>query len=215
MASCYQAVGLSTEAMDCYQIIIENDEDSTDAQNKLKIICKELGISDRASLNENISATNRTPKTYIYPKIGIRQQAVSSTPSDSTSFSMLAPRLACRPPVRDIALEKSIREQTKLEDTSTLLLQMQNIKETTGDGGLAREFQWMWAAKTLIQDFQSERLFFPFDKYMKFYGYSKEDRKKSLNTKTVQALQEGKAAIRRLGSTTGRNSLGRLNLMLF
>lgn len=205
LASCYRALGLNTEAMFCYETALNSDETSTDAQLQLAKINEELTISDRAGANGKglvfeDAVKPRRPSKVVIPK---RLSMVSA--SDSAPFSMIVPRLARRP-IKDNVLEKSMKEQAKAEDAYTLLLQMQKIKETAQNGDLGHKFQWMLAAKTLIQDFQSERLFFPFDKYVRFYGYSKEARKKALNTKAVQALQEAEALSRRLCLSSGKSN---------
>lgn len=205
LASCYRALGLSTETIDCYETAINSDETFSDAQLQMAKKHEELGIFDRAGANGKRSVFDDALKPKRPGKDVIPKQLSIGSGSDSAPFSMIVPRLARRP-IKDIALDKSMREQTKAEDACMLLLQMQKIKETAQNGDLCHKFQWMLAAKTLIQDFQSERLFFPFDKYVRFYGYSKEARKKALNTKAVQALQEAEDTSRRLCLSSGRSN---------
>lgn len=205
LACCYRAIGLSTEAVDCYAAVNNSDETSTDTQLQMAKIHEELIISNRTGANGKGLVIEDVLKPKRPGKVVIPKRLSMTSASDSAPFSMIVSRLARRP-IKDIALEKSVREQTKTEDACTLLLQMQKIKETAQNGDLGHKFQWMLAAKTLIQDFQSERLFFPFDKYVRFYGYSKEARKKALNSKAVQALQAAEAKSRRLSLSSGRSN---------
>lgn len=205
LASCYRALGLNTEAMFCYETALNSDETSTDAQLQLAKIHEGLTISDRAGANGKGLVFEHAVKPRRPGKVVIPKRLNMVSASDSAPFSMIVPKLARRP-IKDNALEKSMKEQAKAEEAYTLLLQMQKIKETAQNGDLGHKFQWMLAAKTLIQDFQSERLFFPFDKYVRFYGYSKEARKKALNTKAVQALQEAEALSRRLCLSSGKSN---------
>lgn len=211
LACCYRAIGLSTEAVDCYAAVNNSDETRTDAQLQTVIIHEELIISDRAGANGKGLVFDDVLKAKRPGKVVIPKPLSITSASDSAPFSMIVPRLARRP-IKDIVLEKSMKGQMKTEDACTLLLQMQKIKETAQNGDLGHQFQWMLAAKTLIQDFQSERLFFPFDKYVRFYGYSKEARKKALNSKAVQALQAAEAKSRRLCLSSGRSNEERLRL---
>lgn len=205
LAFCYRALGLSTEGIDCYETAINCDETSTDAQLQMVKTNEELSSSGKADRNGKGPLFDDALNLKLSGKVVTPKRLSMASASDSAPFSMIVPRLARRP-IKDITLEKSVREQTKAEDAYTLLLQMKKIKETAQNGDLGRNFQWMLAAKTLIQDFQSERLFFPFDKYVKFYGYSKEARKKALNTKAVQALQAAEAASRRFCMSSGRSN---------
>lgn len=191
--------------MNCYETAMNSDKTRKDPQFQMAEQNEEPSTSDRASANGKGLVFDHALKSKQPGKVVVPKRLSMACASDSAPFSMIVPRLARRP-IKDIVLEKSIREQTKAEDAHTLLLQMQKIKATAQSGDLGHKFQWMLSAKTLIQDFQSERLFFPFDKYVKFYGYSKEARKMALNTKAVQALHETKATSRQLRLSSGRSN---------
>ena len=195
MAACYRAVGQNKLAVNCYQKIIESNNSSEDVELQLAVLCEELGI-DRASV---------TRKAKDVCKSRDANQTSNSEALDGDlnlrRFAMITPRIS-RPPAKDIrASQKSIREQAKAEDAHTLFLRMRKVKETAQEGDLGHKFQWMLAAKTLIQDFQSEKLFFPYDRYVRFYGYSQEARKRSLNMRSADIAAE--ALTRRLGSSSG------------
>ena len=49
----------------------------------------------------------------------------------------------------------------------------------------------MSAAQTLVQDFRSNSIFYPTDRYMKFYGYTSEARALSSATKSTRAAMIG------------------------
>lgn len=184
-------------AISCYQNIIDSNNGNEDAELQLVVLCEELGI-DRASVTRNAKdvCKSRDPS----------QTRPAEAPDDDPnirSFAMITPRIS-RPPAKDIrASQKSIREQAKAEDAHTLFLRMKKVKETAQEGDLGHKFQWMLAAKTLIQDFQSEKLFFPYDRYMRFYGYSREARKRSLNMRSADIAAE--ASTRRLVPSSGKS----------
>lgn len=197
MASCYRAVGRNELAVSCYQNIIESNNGNEDAELQLAVLCEELGI-DRASVPKKAKDVGRGRDP--------NKTSTAEAPDDDPnlrSFAMITPRIS-RPPAKDIrASQKSIREQAKAEDAHTLFLRMRKVKETAQEGDLGHKFQWMLAAKTLIQDFQSEKLFFPYDRYVRFYGYSREARKKSLNMRSADIAAE--ASTRRLGPSSGKS----------
>ena len=194
--------------MECYKTIIESNETSAEARLQTLKTCEELGMSEEISVIRKGVSFDETPKLKRPHRYGASKQVGPDHGLTSAAFVMIAPRLARRPG-KDNTWEKTMREQAKAEETRTLFLRMKSIKETSRDGNQVDKSQWMLAAKTLIQDFQSERLFYPFDKYVRFYGYSKEARRKSLNSKAVQAQQEAEAINRKLCP-----SLGRTNEML-
>lgn len=197
MAACCRAVGRNKLAFSCYQNIIDSNNSSEDAELQLVALCEELGI-DRPFETRKAKdlCKSRDPN----------QISNSEAPVDDPnlrSFAMITPRIS-RPPAKDIrASQKSIKEQAKAEDAQTLFLRMRKVKETAQEGNLGHKFQWMLAAKTLIQDFQSEKLFFPYDRYVRFYGYSQEARKKSLNMRSTDIAAE--ASTRRLGPSSGKS----------
>lgn len=193
MAACYRAVGQNKLAISCYQTIIDKNNSSVDAELQLVVLCEEFGIA-RASVARKALVVGKAPD----PK----QTSNTEAPDDDLnhqSFAMITPRIS-RTPAKDTrASQKSVREQAKAEDAQTLFLRMRKVKETALEGDLGHKFQWMLAAKTLIQDFLSEKLFFPYDRYVRFYGYSQEARKKSLNMRSADVAAE--ALTRRLGSS--------------
>lgn len=194
MAACYRAVGQNKRAINCYQKIIDSHHSSVDAELQLIGLCEEFGI-DRASVTGKALVVGKTPD----PKQTSNAEARDDDPN-LECFAMITPRIS-RTPAKDTrASQKSIREQAKAEEAHTLFLRMRKVKETAQEGDLGHKFQWMLAAKTLIQDFQSEKLFFPYDRYVKFYGYSQEARKKSLNMRSTDIAAE--ASTRRLGSSS-------------
>lgn len=203
MAICYRAVGESTEAISCYQTIIDNGGNTTDAQVQVARMCEELGI-DINSVKGRSLAVVESRESNQTSKVRVPQKSNDAGGLDPEEFAMIVPRLTRRP-IRDIrALEESMMKQAKAEDAHTLFLQMQKIKETAREDDLGHKFQWMLAAETLIQDFQSERLFFPWDRYVRFYGYSKEARKKALNMRPADVAAE--AVTRRLGLRSGETN---------
>lgn len=206
MAFCYRAIGQSAEARECYQTIIQSDEASVEARLQALRTCEELSMLDGLEINrEEISAFNETAKPRRPRRIGASKKIGATHGSSSSAIVMIAPRLARRPG-SDIVLERTIRDKAKADETYTLFLRMISMRKVVQDGDQAQKSQWMLAAKTLIQDFQSERLFFPLEKYVRFYGYSKEARRKSLNTKAVQAQQEADTTNKRLNLSSGRTN---------
>lgn len=184
MASCYEAGGFYTNAIECYQAALVYDPTNTDAQFQLAVLCKERGIPNTALAESNDADFAQTsvwqqPKNNKTTAIGYLGDV---SPTKRSSFTMIAPRPSLRN-MKQAATERTLRENAKDKDSYALLILMQTLAEQVRNGDVVSTSQWMTAAKQLIETFQAERVFFPYDKYMRFFGYTKEARKKSLNSK--------------------------------
>lgn len=185
LASCYEAGGSFTNAIECYQAALVYDSTNTDAQFQLAVLCKERGIPNTAFVESNDAVSAGTSVWQQFKKTkkttAIRQPSEVS-PTKQSSFTMIAPRPSLRN-MKQAATERTLREKAKDKDSYALLILMQTLAEQVRNGDVDSSSQWMTAAKQLIETFQAERVFFPYDKYMRFYGYTKEARKKSLKSK--------------------------------
>lgn len=98
---------------------------------------------------------------------------------------MIAPRLRRRL-TKTAVLDREIEEKIKNDNSSILFKRMQTLIGEARTEGIESRSQWMESAKLLIEDFQSEKVFFPSERFMRFYGFSKEARKKSMTSKNEQ-----------------------------
>ncbi len=182
---------MKAEAKDCYQAIIDHDDGNLEARLHLARLYEELGMPERAGayVHDVLSATSQDLKRP--GKMGTyKQTGPSSAPRSSSSIStMLTPCLP-RQVTRPRALEKEMREQAHTENALMQYLRVQELTEEARNGNLDIKVQWKAAVKTLIQDFRSNRSFYPYDKNMNFFGYSKQARIGSLKSKGGRPIQE-------------------------
>lgn len=185
IAACYEASGLYVKAVECYQTALVHNSKNTDAQVQLAVLCRELGIPNVAPVESTDAVSTRTA-TWQQSKKSNRSTTGGELGEASTikrcSLAMIAPRPSFRNS-RQSATERTLREKVEERDSFTLFTRMETLVEQARAGNADCRAQWMAAAKQLIEAFQSERVFFPYEKYMRFYGYTKEARKKSLNSK--------------------------------
>ena len=176
---------------------MENGDDNVDVQAHVTEMCKAIGTSDRAEqiLGMLSSATNGSvePTESASSEDDIEEEQGI----DAKLSSMLAPR-AKAPATKPSALQRQQRElqQEQLEQQRNgriadqfSRLQEFNARSREGDTESRRE--WMSAAQILIQDFRSNSIFYPTDKYMKFYGYTSEARALSSANKSTRAAMIG------------------------
>lgn len=187
MASCYKAVGLRTEAEDCYKIVVDSDEGNPEARRRLLEMCLESGTSPEGATNDGevISVAQHKARKRVGVKNAKRPKKGKALSSWATT--MLAPRLVPQS-AKQISLE---REEAQEEDVNALYLQRENLKEQARFGDESSKTEWMAVTKTLIQGFKDNKVFYPFDKHHKFYGYSREARSLAARPKhELDALTE-------------------------
>lgn len=196
MAACYEASGLYEDAVESYQTALVHNSANADAQIQLAILCQERGIPNLASVESNDETPARIPpwqrsqKSNGFKFGGELSEALALKQAPLT---MITPR----PPFRNskkVSMVREVREQAEERDLYALVNRMEILAERAGEGDCDSRAEWMSAAKQLIDIFQSERAFFPNEKYMRFYGYTKEARKKSLNAKYEIGSREDLAA---------------------
>lgn len=209
MAKCYRAVGLVTEAEDCYQTIIEHDEENVDARVQLAKMFEELGMPEQAFTYVNevmlLGRQHMDPSKKARTTAG---EAEAETGSDmSTMLARRTSRPGARKPATSLNItEKADRERSRDDDVRMLHLRFLELREAMLAGDEGSTIQWLDATRGLILDFRSNKLFFPWDRYIKFHGYSKEARRKALKPRTSEAIDEMEAMAERL-----QNSLGMEN----
>jgi len=210
MATCYRAIGLVAEAEDCYQTIIEHDEENVDARLQLAKMFEELGMPEQAFTY--VTEVMLLGRQHMDPSKKVINAAGAATAgAESTIPTMLAHRIS-RPGARKLKINLSIAEKADLErtrdDTIRILhLRFLELREAMLAGDEDSTIQWLDATRGLILDFKSNKLFYPWDKYIKFQGYSKEARGKSLKPRTSEAIDQMEAMAERLQPSLGRYEL--------
>lgn len=186
MILCYRALDLEAEAANCYQKLVENSRDNPYDQHQMMLLCKEFDISilerpvsGKASPTATSLGFKWTGKGRAQRQNSEKQVAVSSP------FTVIAPRpprLTAKPAVSDRLMNEKVKE----ENSVLLFARLRLLVQEARNGNFESRFQWIGVAKTLIQDFRSERAFFSGDKQSKFSGLSRETHKKTLTSKIEQ-----------------------------
>ncbi|KAF6230208.1 hypothetical protein HO133_004547 [Letharia lupina] len=187
MASCYKAVGLRTEAEDCYMIVVDSDKGSPEARRRLLEMCSESDVSPKGAptTDEVVSVKQHKARKRVGGKEAKQPKKSKALPSWATT--MLAPRLVPQS-AKQISLE---REEAQEEDVNALFLRREALTEQARNGDESSKTEWMAITKTLIQEFKDNKVFYPLDKHHKFYGYSREARSMAARPKhELDALAE-------------------------
>jgi len=169
MAICYREVGLKAEAEDCYNTIVDIDHGNLEARVQLAGMGRGYDMSqhDLSKLDEAVTVSQHKARRPA----GARESKRSSkaTVPSPWSNTMLVPR-----PVRHSA--KQQKERAQEEDLETLFQRRQDLMEWARDGDEGSKLQYLAALNSLIEIFSDDKVFYPFDKFHRFYGYSKEAR---------------------------------------
>ena len=187
MATCYKALGLRTEAEDCYKIVVESDEGNPEARRRLSEMCSALGTSSKGASNddETVSKTQHKARKRVGNKDVKHLKQGKALPAWATAT--LAPRL-----VPQSAKQSFLEgDEAQEESVNALYLRRQALTEQARHGDESSKTEWMAVTKTLIQGFKENKIFYPFDKHHKFYGYSREARSLAARPKhELDALAE-------------------------
>ena len=135
--------------------------------------------------------------SYIAEKNLSHDEPASVQKSSSLSISKILAPVPPRSSEKRLKLDKDPQKKARQEKFQEMHIRMRGLEEQIGVGNEDLESEWMEAAQFLVHDFRQNKVFFPPDKYLRFSGYPKEGRIKSLKSKETQLTEE-------LGDTTGR-----------
>ena len=204
MALCYRAIGMKAEAKDCYQAIVDDDSSNVEARLNLARSYEDLGMLEQAGayVLGLLSVSNQESNHPGIQAPFKDTNAISAPGSLSSTATMLMPR-----PQRQITKprksEREIREQLHTENALGLYLRVQDLTMAARNGNVDSRVQWMATARSLIQYFKSNKAFYPYDKHIKFLGFSKDARLGSLKSKAGQAVQQMQSLSGRLRLSSG------------
>ncbi|KAL8992356.1 MAG: hypothetical protein Q9169_007160 [Polycauliona sp. 2 TL-2023] len=151
MAACYRAIGLETEASDCYRNVTRLESDGT---TKATI----LANMELDGVNNNQTTTANS----------FEKDTVSRGPS--TLAMLITHRSHQRRRGPDPS--KELRTRLKEETARTLYTRTQDLLNQVREDNPEAIAQWMANSQELVDDFQSHRGFFPSDKGLRVHGLS-------------------------------------------
>ena len=184
MAACYRAIGLRAEAAECYQTIIELDGRNIKAHKELVELNRESRLAHRSLPDDELVPVKEHKRRR---RSGDKSSTKPPRAPSPTSFALLAPRPVL-PPTKQLALEK---KQTREEDVHAFFLRRNSLTDKKRRGSDSSKAEWMAVSKTLIENFRANKVFYPFDRHRRFYGYSVKARNMAARTKNeLNALAE-------------------------
>ena len=169
MAACYRAIGLTAEAEECYNSIIELDDGNVLAR-------KQLAELHRASSTAQYDLATDEVVSRKHPRSRRRTRDKRSTKAQRAtspaSFALLAHRIVPQKN-KKLAFEK---EQSQEEDLPILFQRRNNLMDKIKNGNGEYKAEWMAVTKILVENFRDNKVFYPFNRHSRFYGYSDKAR---------------------------------------
>ncbi|KZF24968.1 TPR-like protein [Xylona heveae TC161] len=210
LGHCYRVAGLNSEAEQCYQVVVEDEPENIDARVQLAKMFEELGMSEQAMIYVNQVITLGRKDMERRKDHGLDQgQPLYTMGSLISKFPTQRPATPAKKSTPSTsAAQRQEREKVREANVKHWfhILQSHEVAMREGDEDALRE--WMIAANRLVQDFRSCKVFYPWDKYVKFFGYSVDARKKALRPRTNEAMEEVEAMAGRLQASLEKEGKG-------
>ena len=200
MATCYRELNLYDEAEEYYLEISQYDGANRSALLELATMFEDAEMLDRAApyiskvVEIDRQDTRHPDGGESAANTSIEGSSVRS-PGSSAIPNMLATPVTIKYSKKSI---KNVREVTRYEDLRVSFLQMQILKPQLDSGNEASKEEWMRLAKILIEDFRKRKLFFPTDKSVKFFGYSKKTKFEKTASRVTQGQERVETLARKL-----------------
>ena len=181
MGKCFLGDRLDFKAEDCFQTAIQMDDDNIEARMELAKMYELVGEQEQAFIYVNeVMSIKRSQNTRLRPgqKLGRRRARIDGPPSEpsepQTDGSIMDNRVPRTYKTRRLAApaEKQIQEAARAEQLQAQYYTMRTEHEGMRHGEARATNEWMDAARDLTDDFRSFKAFYPWDKYVKFLGYT-------------------------------------------
>lgn len=175
MANCYRAVGLGSEAEHCYSTVIDLDHGNPEASLQLARMGRGQDMQLDSPLNVDEAITVNQYKARRPTGSKEARRSKKGTVSSWSDIPMIPG------PVRHSI--KKQKERAKEEDVRILFQRRQDLMEQARLGDEHLKDQYMSTLKSLSEIFGDSKIFYPYDKFHRFYGYSREARLLSMKPK--------------------------------
>lgn len=181
MGKCFQGIGFGFKAEDCFQMAIKMDDDNVDARMELATMYEQLGEQEQAFIYVNeVMSIKRAQNFKLRPGLKPSEKRAridGPLPEPDTPKSELAlmptrvprtykPRRLAEP------AEKLKDEAARTEQLQSQYHTMRNAHKGMRNGDLQATNEWLGAARDLTDDFRGFKPFYPWEKYVKFLGYT-------------------------------------------
>jgi len=179
MGKCFRHENALREAEECFERVMKLDEDNIDARMELARIFENKVNPEQAFLYINEVMVIRKRQNPIRPrrKYTRRTQNTTKVAEETAEISPTSANIVepSKPgQVGRLRAHSTVGSRVEhLQNQYSTLIHEQNGMRT---GHPLSTQAWMDAAHDLTDDFRSFKTFYPWDKYMRFLGYSEDAR---------------------------------------
>ncbi|QSZ34982.1 hypothetical protein DSL72_007844 [Monilinia vaccinii-corymbosi] len=181
MGKCWLGEKSDQEAELCFQNAVQMEEDNIPARMELARLYERLNEKEQSFMYVNeIIALRRSQRQLQDAYGGTRSNdaAASRRPRRNQIYSASTRRSQYRYYPRRLLhpAERLKEEAARAAHLQSQYSIMKTELEKMRAGEPAATQKWMEAAEDLIEDFRGFKTFYPWDKYVKFLGYSHDDK---------------------------------------
>lgn len=210
MATCYNKLGLTEEAEQYYKQVVENDARNKEARVQLAKIYEALGMPDEAFtyVNEVLELERQDADERRFMKERTSTDPAAANNADSFLPPPTQPaRTSTRKRQGPSNTVKQREEREKQQEDAVRMqyIRLQAVEDRMKSGDDDAVNEWMEAASLMIEDFRGAKVFYPWDKYIRFLGYTRGPQAKPSRSKDdlvadMEAMGERlQASIRKFG----------------
>ena len=174
MGKCFLNEELDLPAEECLQTAIQLDREHIEARMLLARFYEKMNEQEQAFIyvNEVLSLRRRQHHSTSQEE---SPNGVSSHNAQSFMPSK-GPRSSYKPRRLVDPNERLIEEKKRAEQLQTQYYTLRRVRENMRHGDEGSTSAWMDAARDLTDDFRGFKTFYPWDKYVRFLGYSGDAR---------------------------------------
>lgn len=181
IGKCWLAEKSVQEAELCFQNAVQMEEDNIPARMELARLYERLNEKEQSFMYVNeIIAIRRSQRQIDELEAGERYSDVPASKRPrrkQTSFAAVRrPQYRYLPRRLLHPAERLKQEAARAEHLQSQYSIMKAELEQMRAGEPEASQKWMEAAEDLIEDFRGFKTFYPWDKYVKFLGYSQDDK---------------------------------------
>lgn len=173
MGKCYLGLKSNNQAEECFQTAIQVDDTEIEARMQLARLYEELNEQQQAFIFVNEVISLRRYKRPPATPPGLNAEEL---PEVQPLMSSTVPRALYMPRRLADPAERRKEEQARAEQLQTQYSIMRKEHDKMRAGNTTSLDLWMEAAKELIDDFRGFKTFYPWDKYVRFLGYTGDAR---------------------------------------
>lgn len=191
LASCYRQLGMLEKAEDCYRALISYDDNDLKSRREMVQMFHSADQDDRAAPYLRQLAERK--KRQHRPLLGLdnhNDRLAFMDPKGDPDIPMdsIEPEdgeSAGHKPSKRTRWRRTKDEENQ-ENLQPAFEAMMNLKRRVEAGDTEARAHWMRSARPLIRQFRETAVFFPYEPYVKFYGYGAEAKARSLRPKAKQ-----------------------------